>query len=74
MEPVARITHTQGSYPVLVEPGLLVDRGTPVLHLDPLGFLGSTGSFIAFSLAVFASFISSAAGFYLIRKAADQTL
>lgn len=41
-------------------------------HLDPLGFLGSTGSFVAFSLAVFASFISSAAGFYLIRKAADQ--
>jgi hypothetical protein len=42
-------------------------------HMDPLGFLGSTGSFIAFSLAVFASFISSAAGFYLIRKAADRT-
>ena len=42
-------------------------------HLDPLGFLGSTGSSVAFSLAVFASFISSAAGFYLIRKAADQT-
>ena len=42
-------------------------------HVDPLGFLGSTGSFIAFSLAVFASFISSAAGFYLIRKAADRT-
>jgi hypothetical protein len=43
------------------------------LHVDPLGFLGSTGSFIAFSLAVFASFTSSAAGFYLIRKAADRT-
>jgi len=43
-----------------------------VFHTDPLGFLGSTGSFIAFSLAVFASFISSAAGFYLIRKAAGQ--
>jgi hypothetical protein len=43
------------------------------LHIDPLGFLGSTGSFIAFSLAVFASFTSSAAGFYLIRKAAYQT-
>jgi hypothetical protein len=42
-------------------------------HMDPLGFLGSTGSFIAFSLAVLASFISSAAGFYLIRKAADRT-
>jgi hypothetical protein len=42
-------------------------------HVDPLGFLGSTGSFIAFSLAVFASFTSSAAGFYLIRKAADRT-
>jgi amino acid transporter len=42
-------------------------------HVDPLGFLGSTGSSVAFSLAVFASFISSAAGFYLIRKAADQT-
>ena len=39
-------------------------------HMDPLGFLGSTGSFVAFSLAVFASFTSSAAGFYLIRKAA----
>ena len=43
------------------------------LHMDPLGFLGSTGSTVAFSLAVFASFVSSAAGFYLIRKAADQT-
>jgi hypothetical protein len=43
-----------------------------LFQLDPLGFLGSTGSFIAFSLAVFSSFISFAAGFYLIRKAADQ--
>jgi hypothetical protein len=43
------------------------------LHIDPLAFLGPTGSFIAFSLAVFASFTSSAAGFYLIRKAADRT-
>jgi hypothetical protein len=42
-------------------------------HIDPLGFLGATGSSVAFSLAVFASFISSAAGFYLIRKAADQS-
>jgi hypothetical protein len=42
-------------------------------HMDPLGFLGSAGSFIAFSLAVFASFTSSAVGFYLIRKAADRT-
>jgi hypothetical protein len=41
-------------------------------HMDPLGFLGSAGSFIAFSLAVFASFTSSAVGFYLIRKAADR--
>jgi hypothetical protein len=44
-----------------------------LFHMDPLGFLGSTGSFIAFSLAVFASFTSSAVGFYLIRKAADRT-
>jgi hypothetical protein len=44
-----------------------------LFHMDPLGFLGSTGSFIAFSFAVFASFTSSAAGFYLIRRAADQT-
>ncbi len=43
------------------------------LNIDPLGFLGSTGSAVAFSLAVFASFVSSAAGFYLIRKAAFQT-
>ena len=38
--------------------------------VDPLGFLGSTGSFIAFSCAVFASFIASAWGFWMIRKAA----
>jgi hypothetical protein len=44
-----------------------------LFHVDLLGFLGSTGSFIVFSLAVFASFTSSAAGFYLIRKAADRT-
>jgi hypothetical protein len=42
-------------------------------QMDPLAFLGTTGSFIAFSFAVFASFTSSAAGFYLIRKAADRT-
>ena len=50
---------------------ILVSRR--LFHVDPLGFLGSTGSFIAFSLAVFASFTASAAGFYLIRKAADRT-
>ena len=38
--------------------------------IDPLGFLGATGSFIAFSFAVFASFIASAWGFWMIRKAA----
>lgn len=38
--------------------------------VDPLGFLGVTGSFIAFSFAVFASFIASAWGFWMIRKAA----
>ena len=38
--------------------------------LDPLGFLGATGSFIAFSCAVFASFLASAFGFWMIRKAA----
>jgi len=40
------------------------------LGVDPLGFLGATGSFIAFSCAVFASFIASAWGFWMIRKAA----
>ena len=43
-----------------------------LFHVDPLGFLGATGSFVVFSLAVFASFASSAVGFYLIRKAADR--
>jgi hypothetical protein len=59
---------------VIMAVGHLILVARRFLHTDPLGFLGSTGSFIAFSLAVFASFISSAAGFYLIRKAADQTL
>ena len=40
------------------------------MSFDPLGFLGATGSFVAFSFAVFASFIASAWGFWTIRKAA----
>lgn len=40
------------------------------LSFDPLGFLGVTGSFVAFSCAVFASFMASAWGFWIIRKAA----
>lgn len=40
------------------------------VSFDPLGFLGETGSFVAFSLAVFASFMASAWGFWTIRKAA----
>jgi hypothetical protein len=39
------------------------------MGIDPLGFLGTTGSFIAFSCAVFASFIASASGFWMIRQA-----
>jgi hypothetical protein len=42
------------------------------MSFDPLGFLGPTGSFIAFSFAVFASFIASAWGFWTIRKAATS--
>jgi hypothetical protein len=38
--------------------------------VDPLGFLGPVGSYIAFSAAVFVSFIASAWGFWTIRKAA----
>jgi len=40
------------------------------LDIDPLGFLGQTGSFVAFSFAVFASFTASAFGFWLMRRAA----
>jgi hypothetical protein len=42
------------------------------VSFDPLGFLGATGSFIAFSLAVFLSFGASAWGFWTIRKAASR--
>ena len=42
------------------------------MSFDPLGFLGATGSFVAFSFAVFASFIASAWGFWTIRKAATS--
>src|SRR5207253_9632689 len=38
--------------------------------VDPLGFLGPIGSYVAFSFAVFISFIASAWGFWTIRKAA----
>ena len=38
--------------------------------VDPLGFLGPVGSYVAFSGAVFISFIASAWGFWTIRKAA----
>ena len=58
---------------VIMAVGHFILAARRLFHMDPLGFLGSTGSFIAFSLAVFASFTSSAAGFYLIRKAADRT-
>jgi hypothetical protein len=57
---------------VIMAVGHLILVAQRYFHVDPLAFLGSTGSFIAFSLAVFASFTSSAAGFYLIRKAADR--
>jgi|GEM_PF-5880660 len=40
------------------------------LNIDPLGFLGQIGSFVAFSFAVFASFTASAFGFWLMRRAA----
>lgn len=38
--------------------------------VDPLGFLGPIGSYVAFSAAVFISFMASAWGFWTIRKAA----
>ena len=38
--------------------------------IDPLGFLGPVGSYVAFAGAVFLSFIASAWGFWTIRKAA----
>jgi hypothetical protein len=38
--------------------------------VDPLGFLGPVGSYVAFSVAVFISFLASAWGFWTIRKAA----
>lgn len=38
-----------------------------VASFDVLGFLGHTGSFIGFSLAVFISFAASAYGFWVIR-------
>lgn len=41
------------------------------LGVDPLGFLGTTGSFVAFTFAVFGSFITSALGFWMIRRAAQ---
>jgi hypothetical protein len=43
-----------------------------IAHFDVLGFLGPSGSFVAFSIAVFASFISSGFGFWLIRHEADR--
>ncbi len=39
-------------------------------HFDVLGFLGESGSFVAFSFAVFSSFLASAFGFWQIRRAA----
>lgn len=41
-----------------------------VASFDLLGFLGSTGSFVGFSLAVFLSFAASAYGFWVIRSQA----
>ncbi len=49
---------------------ILVVRRTA--KVDPLSFLGDTGSIIAFFLAVFASFIASALGFWLIRRASQK--
>ena len=49
---------------------ILVVRRTA--KFDPLGFLGTTGSILAFFCAVFASFIASALGFWLIRRASSK--
>ncbi len=43
-----------------------------IAHFDVLGFLGDTGSFIGFSVAVFASFVFSGLGFWMIRHQADH--
>lgn len=49
---------------------ILVIRRTA--QFDPLGFLGDAGSVLAFFIAVFASFIASSLGFYLIRRASSK--
>jgi hypothetical protein len=41
-----------------------------IADFDLLGFLGHSGSFVGFSVAVFLSFVSSALGFWLIRHQA----
>jgi hypothetical protein len=43
-----------------------------IASFDVLGFFGPNVSFISFSIAVFASFISSGFGFWLIRHEADR--
>jgi len=40
-----------------------------MVGFDPLALLGQTGGFVVFSIAVFASFVSSAFGFWLVRRA-----
>jgi hypothetical protein len=55
---------------VLMAVGHLVLVIRRVAGVDPFAFAGQTGSFVLFSLAVFASFGASAFGFYLIRGAA----
>jgi len=55
---------------VIMAVGHFILAARRLFSFDPLAFLGPTGSFVAFSLAVFASFLSSAIGFHLIRKAA----
>jgi hypothetical protein len=44
-----------------------------IVGFDVLGFLGRSGSFVGFSLAVFASFLASSYGFWLIRRDADRS-
>jgi hypothetical protein len=55
---------------VIMSVGHFILVAKRVAGFDLLGFLGATGSFIAFSVAVFSSFLASAYGFWQIRKAA----
>lgn len=54
---------------IIMSVGHLILAVKRMVGVDPLALFGPSGGFVVFSIAVFASFVSSAFGFWLVRRA-----